>query len=253
MYYTSKSNSDLKYHNKALNYLKEELKFLPFDFTKEDCILSGSLIIKALFKPKASYKDIDFYFESEQKKEKVATFLIDAGYKVVADTNNATTYDNGINKQVQLIKLYADPRSLVHIHDFSNVSICFSKNIFYINVKTFSAWKKNKLSINNFPWHLIDKPQEFKAQVIILLGRIEKYCKRYNLTLDSTFLKNILKLDKTSLPISKLNQIEFSIHYEDYNGVVVTPLKGGILNKVIHILQTYYPHYQEKALYRFLK
>tara|TARA_A100000164_G_scaffold381741_1_gene435104 strand:- start:2005 stop:2766 length:762 start_codon:yes stop_codon:yes gene_type:complete len=253
MYYTSKGKNDLQHHYKALSYLKEELAFLPFDFTQEDCILSGSLIIKALFKPKASYKDIDFYFTSQEKKEQIANLLAQAGYKVVADTKNATTYDNNINKQVQLIKLYMNPQTLVHIHDFSNVSTCFHKNTFYINVKTFTAWKKSKLSINNFPWQLIDRPEEFKAQFIILLGRIEKYCKRYNLTLDSTFLNNILKLEKTSLPLNKLNKIEFSVTYEDYNGVSVTPLQGGILNKVIHILQTYYPHYQPNILYGFLK
>ena len=253
MYYTSKGKNDLRHHYKALNYLKEELAFLPFDFTKEDCILSGSLVIKAVFKPKASYKDIDFYFESQQKKEKIAELLTQAGYKVVADTKNATTYDNNINKQVQLIKLYMDPQTLVHVHDFSNVSICFNKDTFYINVKTFTSWKKNKLSINNFPWQLIDKPEEFKAQFIILLGRIEKYCKRYNLTLDSTFLNNILKLNKTNLPLDKLNEVEFSITYEDYNGVTVLPLQGGVLNKVKYLLQTYYPNYRSDSFYGFLK
>lgn len=253
MYYTSKSNSDLKYHNKALNYLKEELKFLPFDFTQEDCILSGSLIIKSLFKPKASYKDIDFYFESEEKKEKIAKILTDNHYKIVADTKNATTFDDGLNKQIQLIKMYMTPQTLVHVHDFSNVSSCFNKGTFYINAKAFKAWKKNILNINNFPWFLINDPPAFKAQFILLLGRIEKYCKRYNLKLDDSFIKNILKLDKTTLSLAMINTIEFSVLYEDYNGSIVAPLQGTATNKVIELLKAYYPEYQESMLYGLLK
>ena len=253
MYCTSKSNSDLKHHDKALNYLKEELKFLPFDFIKEDCIISGSLIIKALFRPQAIYKDIDFYFQSEKQKKKIENILKQNGYNVVADTPNATTLDNNINKQVQLIKLYMTPQEITKVHDFTNAAISFHKGIFYINVNAFKAWRKNELSINSFPWQLLRTPEAFKAQFTILLQRIEKYCKRYNLSLDETFLKNILKMDKTSLSLVKVTELEFHTLYQDYNGTIVAPFPGGELNKVVLLLKTYYPSYQDSMLYGLLK
>lgn len=182
-------NIVIPYHHKVISKYKNKLNSISPDLINSEPILSGSFAINLVYSPFSEYRDIDFYFATEENYKKA--FILLSKIETPTSTDNADTF---LNLNCQLIKKYfIPPEELIYKHDFVNASVAIHNNNIYTSLDTFKAWSKDELIIRSFQLEGLEiNKQKIASKITQILSRIEKYLHRYELSLSLASLE-ILK------------------------------------------------------------
>lgn len=177
---STQENKIIPYHNKVITAFESHLHSINPKLIECNPILSGSCAIKYIYYPTAEVNDTDIYFSNESDYENAFTLLKKQSNHCYI-TENATTFNS---LGVQLIKKEFLPAvELIQTHDFFNVACAIEKDTITTTTKTHYAWYNRELSLQNFQADHNASDEEKLIKLTILLGRIEKYLDRYELTL----------------------------------------------------------------------
>jgi hypothetical protein len=202
---STEQNKTFPYHNKAiLNYISILNKLHP-DLKKANPIVSGSCALSLLYTPNTLYNDIDLYFCSQEDFD-TAKSMLNQKSSTVFDTKNAVSYND---LKLQLIKnIYKTPAEVIYSHDFVNVSCAITVKEIFSTKETHYAWFSEELSLRTFQVSPEAPSLEKIIKLTVLLSRINKYIKRYNLTLSDSFV-SFLKSKKEWLKKSNVSSLKY--------------------------------------------
>lgn len=219
----------MNYHQKIIKKIQTDLSVLPEGFWKTNPIISGSYAVHLLFKPEASYDDIDVYFETEKDfldctkvlKELIEhNPLLNSGQ--IYSAKNSTTYLYDFAK-IQLInKAFLSPQRLIYDHDLKNVSIAIQGTDIYLDDEIFSLFWNDKISIRStqITDDMSDKDKMIK--IANLYYRVKKYALKYDLIPDyesKIILTELLDfLETMPEEIKQTTYVDSSVYYGSYTG-----------------------------------
>ena len=257
-------NSRLNYHQKIIKKIQSNLAFLPESFWKTNPIISGSYAVCLLFKPLASYDDIDFYFETKKdflacnkilKELNTTKASLEAATKIYS-AKNSITYVYGFVK-IQLInKAFKPPQELIYDHDLKNVSIAIKGSTIYLDDEVFKLFYDDKISIRSTQVtdDMCDKTKMIK--IANLYNRIRKYMSRYDLTLDQhskeiieeliNFLATHPETLKASILVNDMN-IYYGFSYNDTQAykVSILEIEKSMMRTITDTFALEFPHQNE--------
>jgi hypothetical protein len=180
-----KSTQDKKtipYHHKVISAFKNHLNSINPKLIEFNPILSGSCAIKYIYYPTAEINDTDIYFSNEKDYEN-AFSLLKLQDENCYITENAITFNT---LKVQLVKKsFLSAAELILTHDFYNVACAVEKDTITTTKKTHYAWHNRELALQNFQICENTTNGERLVKLTILLERVHKYLKRYELTLSN--------------------------------------------------------------------
>lgn len=208
-------------------------------------MLSGSFLISAIHDFCFEYSDYDLYFSKKSDlKRAIHALNKNKSFSLYFKSKYASTYLHKKTKEkIQLVyKLRKDIKSLANSHDFHNCSLayCSRTNMLYVSKKAYQAWTNSTLDINVSPVFDSNYPDmKYFNQLALLLTRIEKYTKRYDLTISKASrqkLSNIAYIYNLKMANYKHGIEYFDKPILDYAGfhyvfvdIIKTAISKGVL------------------------
>ena len=190
MIYTSKGINPFIFHQKKItNIINVFLNSVSPDLFKTNPILSGSYILKLMVRPEADFNDYDLYFSNQEDYNKAKDILLNICLDKKESKNCISFSLPDLDKQIQIINTFSLPSDIIANHDFANSMACWQSGNIFFHLDFFSSWKYNTLIIKNKQFKFDDKnnyviDNSWLAKYCILVSRIDKYVKRYNLSLN---------------------------------------------------------------------
>lgn len=240
------NNTKLPHHNKILNKVSILFNALHKDFKDCNPIISGSYAINLIFKPSAPYKDVDFYFESEEDFQRASSLLKETCSFITA-TNNCEIYEKD-DFQYQLIKReFLPPEKLIFEHDFYNCALAIQKENIYIADICFSLYRDSLIHVNHVR---VFEEEDLSTQInlfAIFFTRLRKYIDRYDFTLSEETKKKLINLSewvkKTLVEEDAANTQVTTNFYYDYTFTETESTKTSFL----YIATLYFDFVKENA------
>ena len=224
------NNKKIPYHEKVIQNVKTKICQIDPKLFTFDWIISGSLAVNLLYCPSKTNNDIDLYFSSEEDYKECLSFLKEK-YQDFYETEFAVTF-SCVNLQL-VKKFFLPPEKLIYSHDFVNVSVAITKKCIYTTKETHFSWYDQELRLRNFQIPEDPPPTDYEKvyTLNLLIGRVQKYLHRYELSISSSFKKFLYQ------------QRDFlkSIDKEKFNNSqpIMLNYYGGVIDYKIHIDSAY--------------
>lgn len=190
------ANTKLPHHNKILKKLNTLFNSLHPELKNTNPIISGSYAINLLFKPTATYKDIDFYFESEQDFIKAADCFSQWEAEKVTANKNCVIYEKQGFQYQLIIRNFTSPENLIKDHDFFNSAIAIQNDKIFLLSNLINLYDNDLLEFQNIVFYNQKTPQDQISAFSTFFNRILKYMDRYDFDLSENALKDCIKIEK---------------------------------------------------------
>jgi len=209
--YTSRGDNPFIFHqNKISKIITTFINSISPNLLETNPIVSGSYMIKLIVQPEAEFHDYDLYFSNQKDYDQATKILTNVSLDKKESKNCVSFSIPGFDKQIQLINSFSLPADIIGKHDFANSMVCWQNGNIFFHKDFFSSWKYLSLLIKNKQFKFENDSyvinNSWLAKYCILVARVDKYVKRYKLSLAPQTRATLIEL-KTLL---EENQDTFS-------------------------------------------
>ena len=185
------TNTKIPHHKKIIQKLNYLFDSLHPKLKEANPIISGSYAINLLFKPTSPYKDIDFYFQTEEDFIKAADCFFDVGADRVTANKNCVIYEiNGFQYQL-ITRSFSTPFELITDHDFYNSAIAIQNENIFLLKNLIPLYNDDLLEFQNIHFYNYETPEKQISGFNTFFNRILKYLNRYDFDLSEKAMKDL--------------------------------------------------------------
>lgn len=244
-------NTKIPHHKKILNKVNCLLDSLHPRLKEAKPIISGSYAINLLFKPKAPYKDIDFYFESEEDFIIAADCFFDLHADKVTANKNCVIYDlKGFQYQL-ITRDFKSPQELIKDHDFYNSAIAIQNENIFLLKNLSNLYNEDLLEFQNMQFYNYPSAEKQVLAFNTFFNRVLKYIDRYDFDLSE---KAYIDLQKASIwldeKLKELDGFELNLKTNLYYNLTYskTDSKALTFSKLCFNFKNFLMQYQENQV-----